>query len=89
MLASGQAFFGGPVVDRIVRNGADARLSSARLTYTEMLLQVARDYPGLPDPRTLAIGEIVFFYNGLRDELKRHTKPKTPPPKPPRRPKHG
>lgn len=55
-----------------------------------MLLQVARDYPGIPDPRTLAIGEIVFFYNGLRDELKKHTKPKTPTPTPPRRPRrHG
>jgi hypothetical protein len=42
-----------------------------------MLLQIARDYPGLPDPRTLAIAEIVFFYNGLRAELKRHTRPKT------------
>jgi hypothetical protein len=52
-----------------------------------MLLQVARDYPGLPDPRTLGIGEIVFFYNGLREELKKHTKPKAPPPKPPRRPR--
>ena len=57
-----------------------------------MLLQVARDYPGIPDPRTLAIGEVVFFYNGLRAELKKHTKPKspTPPTKPARRPRrHG
>jgi hypothetical protein len=76
MRAGGQAFFGGPVVDRIVRNGADARLSSAGLTYIEMLLQIARDYPGLPDPRTLTVNEIVFFYNGLRDELKKHTRPK-------------
>ena len=67
-----------------MRNGADARLASARATYTEMILQVARDYPGLPDPRTLGIGEIVFFYNGLRDELRKHTKPKPPAPKPPR-----
>jgi hypothetical protein len=50
-----------------------------------MLLQIARDYPGLPDPRTLAISEIVFFYNGLREELKKHTRPK---PTTPRR-KHG
>jgi hypothetical protein len=62
-----------------VRNGADVRLASAALTYTEMLLQVARDYPGLPDPRTLAVNEIVFFYNGLRDELTRHTRPKPSP----------
>jgi hypothetical protein len=41
-----------------------------------MLWQIARDYPGLPDPRTLAVNEIVFFYNGLRVELKKHTRPK-------------
>jgi hypothetical protein len=57
-----------------VRNGADARLSSAQATYREMLLQCARDYPGLPDPRTLTIGELVFFYNGLRPELHKHTR---------------
>jgi len=59
-----------------VRNGADARLSSAEDTYREMLLQVARDYPGLPDPRTLTVTEIVFFYDGLRPELKKCTRPK-------------
>jgi hypothetical protein len=58
-----------------VRNGADARLSSAQATYKEMLLQVARDYAGLPDARTLTIGEIVFFYEGLRPELLKHTRP--------------
>jgi hypothetical protein len=41
-----------------------------------MLLQVARDYPGLPDPRTLTVAEIVFFYNGLRPEIKKYTRPK-------------
>ncbi len=61
-----------------MRNGADARLSSAASTYREMLLQVARDYPGLPDPRTLAVTEIVFFYDGLRPELKKYTRPKKP-----------
>ena len=39
-----------------------------------MLLQIATDYPGLPDVRTLAIGEIVFFYNGLRKGLWKHTR---------------
>jgi hypothetical protein len=80
-----------------VRNGADAQLSSARATYKEMLLQVARDYPGLPDLRTLALSEIVFFYDGLRPELRKHTKPTLPSqlssPKRPQRPtkprKHG
>lgn len=42
-----------------------------------MLLQICRDYPGLPDPRTLKIREIKFFYDGLRNELKEHTKPKS------------
>lgn len=71
------------MIDRVVRAGSDARLAGAAATYTEMLLQVARDYPGIPDPRTLRIHEIVWFYNGLRPELKRHTKPK-PQPTPPR-----
>lgn len=62
-----------------MRNGADARLSSAVRTYVEMLLQIARDYSGLPDPRGLTVPEIVFFYNGLREELKQHTRPKRKP----------
>ena len=57
-----------------MRNGADARLSSAKATYREMLLQIARDYAGLPDVRTLTVPEIVFFYDGLRPELRKHTK---------------
>jgi hypothetical protein len=36
-----------------------------------MLLQVAREYPGLPDPRTMTLEEIRFFYNGLRGELRK------------------
>lgn len=64
-----------------MRSGADARLPTARATYREMLLQCARDYPGLPDPRTLTMGELVFFYEGLRPELQKHTRP-TPEPKP-------
>lgn len=41
-----------------------------------MLLQICSDYPGLPDPRTLSLDEIRFFYAGLRPGLKKHTKPK-------------
>ena len=44
--------------------------------YSEMLLQVAREYPGLPDPRTMTLEEIRFFYNGLRGDLSRLTKRK-------------
>lgn len=57
------------------------QLSTGGATYREMLLQICRDYPGLPDPRTLTIPEIVFFYEGLRPELQKYTRPK-PKPKP-------
>jgi hypothetical protein len=46
------------------------------VVYGEMLLQICRDYPGLPDPRTLTACEIRFFYEGLRGELRHATKPK-------------
>lgn len=42
----------------------------------EMLLQICREYPGLPDPRTLTATEIRFFYEGLRPELHELTKPR-------------
>jgi len=48
-----------------------------------MLLQCARDYAGLPDARTLTIPELVFFYDGLRPELQKHTRV-APEPAPPR-----
>lgn len=64
----------------LVRWGEDfkhpQRGHTASRVYTEMLLQVCRDYPGLPDPRTLRGHEIRFFYEGLREEIKRATKPK-------------
>lgn len=41
-----------------------------------MLLQICRDYSSLPDPRTLRFSEIRWFYEGMRAELKRHTKGK-------------
>lgn len=44
--------------------------------YSEMFLQVVRDYSALPDVRTLQAHEIKYFYEGLRNELKAHTKPK-------------
>jgi len=36
-----------------------------------MLRQICMDYPGLPDPRTLTMTEIEFFYDGLRPSLKK------------------
>lgn len=61
--------------------------------YTAMLLQVSRDYSGF-DPRTLKLGEIRFFYDGLRTELKRHQKAalkakREPKPKTPTRPRNA
>ena len=79
-------FFGLIVVTPLVRHGEDERLPRDRATgaaqhviprvYGEMLLQICRDYRGLPDPRTLSLSEIRFFYEGLRGELKKHTRPK-------------
>lgn len=57
--------------------------------YREMLLQICVDIPALPDPRTLRMSEIRFFYNGLRESLKKHTSPNNKPrvPNVPRVPK--
>ena len=43
------------------------------VVYSEMLLQICRDYATLPDPRTLRLYEIRFYYAGLRAELRRFT----------------
>jgi len=44
------------------------------IVYGEMLRQICLDYSGLPDPRTLTMTEIEFFYDGLRKSLKDATK---------------
>jgi hypothetical protein len=62
-----------------VQNGADVKLSSGSQTYRHMLYQIARDYPGVPDVRTLTVAEIAFFYDGLRPELRKHTRGKPEP----------
>lgn len=49
--------------------------NTAPVVYREMIFQICRDYSGLPDVRTLNIDEIEFFYDGLRPELQRNTKP--------------
>lgn len=41
--------------------------------YGEMLLEICRDYPGLPDPRTLSMDDIRFFFEGMRPSLKEAT----------------
>ncbi len=73
------AFFG-VVRPLLVRHGSDYAHPNGGHTfqnvYTEMLYQICRDYSGLPDVRTLTAYEIRWFYDGLRAELKEHTKPK-------------
>jgi hypothetical protein len=73
-----------------VRRGEDAFLPKLEQTplreataghklmpvYREMLLQICRDYAGLPDPRTLNMSEIRFFYEGVRGEIREATKPR-------------
>lgn len=70
----------------MVRYGEDWRLErdeetgEARHTlfavYAEMLQQICMDYNSLPDPRTLTMDEIKFFYEGLRPTLKKLTQPR-------------
>lgn len=73
MSGSGCPFFG-IIVTSLVRKGEDVGGQYRVSAYVEMLLQICRDYPGLPDPRTLTACEIRFFYDGLRSELKEYTK---------------
>ena len=49
------------------------------MVYRAMLLQVVRDYSGLPDFRTLRQHEIRVLFEGLRDELKKGSKPQPNP----------
>ena len=44
--------------------------------YSEMMIQIARTYNGIPDVRTMTLEEIEFFYNGIRGELIQATKPR-------------
>ncbi len=64
----------------LVRWGEDfkhpQRGHTAHRVYVEMFLQVCREYASLPDPQNLKAHQIRFFYEGLREELKRATKPK-------------
>ena len=72
--------FDGLVRAELVRAGESRPLlpreggNYMKLVYSEMLIQVCRDYPGIPDPRTMRLREIRFFYEGLRQELIAHTK---------------
>lgn len=74
--------FNGLVLAQLVRRGESRPLldreggNYADNVYPEMLLQICRDYPGLPDVRTMKVREIIFFYDGLRAELEQRTKAK-------------
>jgi hypothetical protein len=84
VLQAGKSFFVVSVVDRLVIRGDDAKppkekrfgTNTAPVVYGAMLAQACRDYAGLPDPRSLSIGEIRWFYDWLRPELKKQTAPK-------------
>jgi len=74
------AFFGVIAGPLLVRGGMDVKLPKGNHTrtavYTEMYLQVIRDYAGIGDFRHLTETEIAFLYDGLRHELKEATKGK-------------
>lgn len=75
---------------RLVRHGGDAVLYKSLdpetekmvgghklvAVYGEMLRQIAIDYSGLPDLRSLSMSEIRFFYEGLRHSLQQRTRPR-------------
>jgi hypothetical protein len=77
-------FFELKVATKLVRDGKDAELwdktgkslHTLLPVYGEMLLQICRDYPALPNPRSLTMGEIRFFYNGSRNILHEMTRPR-------------
>lgn len=64
----------------LVRGGVDAKLEKGGHTffnvYREMMYQVARDYSGVGDVSNMRVSEIVFWYEGLRPEIKEYTKPR-------------
>lgn len=74
--------FFGVVSTPLVRHGVDYKLDRIKgvqvhtreNVYTEMVYQICRDYASLPDIRSMTCSEIRFFYDGLRPELKHHTK---------------
>ena len=71
--------FNGLVRSELVRFGENKSLKNGNtfdVVYREMFLQICRDYSTLPDAREIKAHEILFFFDGLRAELKEHTKPK-------------
>jgi hypothetical protein len=44
--------------------------------YGEMMMQVAMDFPSLPDVRSMTLSDIRYWFNGLRAALKKRTAPR-------------
>jgi len=69
--------FNGLVRTTLIRHGAEERLKDGAHTYinvyTDMLLQICMEYPGLPDAMALEASQIRFFYAGLRAQLIKQT----------------
>lgn len=66
-----------------MREGFDTRLGTDRegqplhtraAVTTEMFLTICVYYKSLPDPLSLSLDEIEFFYDGIRARLKAETK---------------
>lgn len=70
-----------------MRNGGDYRLPKLldqttgmmvgghkmQAVYGEMMCQIALDYAGCPDVRTMTLHQIRYFYDRLRPSIKRRT----------------
>lgn len=80
MYGGNESFFSVITGPLLVRDGADVKLPGSEhnmfAVYGEMLLQVCQDYSGIGDFRKLKLNEIEFFYNGIRHDLKKSTKPR-------------
>lgn len=78
MFGVNNSFFG-RVTPLLIRDGADYQIPNAHNffnVFTEMFLQVIRDYNCIKDYRKIKISDIVYLYDGLRAELKEITKPR-------------
>jgi hypothetical protein len=64
------------VTVELVRGGRSLRRRGI-VAVQSALLQIARDYAGLPDVRALKLSEILFYYDGLRGELEQRTAPRS------------
>ena len=71
--------FNGLACSQVVISGALRKLevNSIINVYSLMLAQLVRDCSGLPDPRTLKLSEIKWFYSFMINELLETTKPRT------------